>query len=130
MPAKNIYTDALTHPIFEYISEAATNLQIETYVIGGFVRDYFLKRDIPKDIDIVAVGSGIELAKAVAELLPRKPKVQVFKTYGTAMLGMKILKLNLLVHVRNHMQKIAGIRLLRMGVWKMIKTDEISPSML
>ncbi|WP_372793014.1 CCA tRNA nucleotidyltransferase [Lutibacter sp.] len=86
MPENNTYKDALTHPIFKYISKAATNLQLETYVIGGFVRDYFLKRGTPEDIDIVAVGSGIELAEAVAQLLPNKPKVQVFKTYGTAML--------------------------------------------
>jgi tRNA nucleotidyltransferase (CCA-adding enzyme) len=86
MLKKATYNDALTHPIFEYITKAATDLELETYVIGGFVRDYFLKRNIPKDIDIVAVGSGIVLAKKVAELLPTKPKVQVFKTYGTAML--------------------------------------------
>jgi tRNA nucleotidyltransferase (CCA-adding enzyme) len=82
----NIYKDALVHPIFEYISEAAAHLQVDTFVIGGFVRDYFLNRYTPKDIDIVAVGSGIELAQKVAQLLPKKPKVQVFKTYGTAML--------------------------------------------
>jgi len=86
MPKNKLYKDALTHPIFNYISQAATNLQVETYVIGGFVRDYFLERGTPKDIDIVAVGSGIDLALAVSELLPNKPKVQVFKTYGTAML--------------------------------------------
>ncbi len=55
-------------------------------MIGGFVRDYILQRGEHKDIDIVAVGSGIELAKKVSELLPHKPKVQIFKTYGTAML--------------------------------------------
>jgi len=86
MTSKNTYNDALTHPIFNYISQAAANLKVETYVIGGFVRDYFLKRGTPKDIDIVAVGSGIDLANEVAKLLPNKPKVQVFKTYGTAML--------------------------------------------
>jgi poly(A) polymerase len=86
MPKNKIYTDALTHPIFEYISKASNNLQLDTFVIGGFVRDYFLKRGTPKDIDIVAVGSGIDLATEVAKLLPTNPKVQVFKTYGTAML--------------------------------------------
>ena len=59
---------------------------MDSYVIGGFVRDLLLKRDFKKDIDIVAVGSGIELALKVSQLLPNKPKVQVFKTYGTAML--------------------------------------------
>ncbi len=86
MSKNKTYSSALAHPIFEYISKSAKQLQLETYVIGGFVRDFFLERDTPKDIDIVAIGSGIQLAKAVAELLPNKPKVQVFKTYGTAML--------------------------------------------
>jgi tRNA nucleotidyltransferase (CCA-adding enzyme) len=89
MTKKERYTDALNQPIFEYILNAAADLELETYVIGGFVRDYFLKRDNQQDIDIVAVGSGIELAQAVAKLLPNKPKVQVFKTYGTAMLRYK-----------------------------------------
>ena len=55
-------------------------------VIGGFVRDFILKRGTAKDIDVVAIGDGIKLAKQVAKNLPTKPKVQVFKTYGTAML--------------------------------------------
>lgn len=80
------YKDALTADIFTYINKATEALQLESYVIGGFVRDYILKRGTAKDIDVVAVGSGIELAEKVAELLPTKPKVQVFKTYGTAML--------------------------------------------
>jgi putative nucleotidyltransferase with HDIG domain len=80
------YTKALQNTIFQVISEASQELNIESYVIGGFVRDLILKRDFKKDIDIVAVGSGIELALKVSALLPKKPKVQVFKTYGTAML--------------------------------------------
>ncbi|MDF1518454.1 MAG: HD domain-containing protein [Lutibacter sp.] len=92
MKESNKYIDALDHKIFSYVSEAAEKLNIETYVIGGFVRDYFLKRNNKQDIDIVAVGSGIELARAVAQLLPNKPKVQVFKTYGTAMLRYKDLE--------------------------------------
>jgi len=86
MSANNNFKEGLTHPIFKYISEASTNLGLETFVIGGFVRDYFLKRGNLKDIDVVTIGSGIELALAVSKLLPKKPKVQVFKTYGTAML--------------------------------------------
>ena len=80
------YKTALNNKIFEVISKASHELNIESYVIGGFVRDYILGRDFKKDIDIVAVGSGIELALKVSQLLPNKPKVQVFKTYGTAML--------------------------------------------
>ncbi len=80
------YQNALSDPIFKTISQAAGALELESYVIGGFVRDYILKRGTAKDIDIVAVGSGIELAQKVSQLLPNHPKVQVFKTYGTAML--------------------------------------------
>ena len=80
------YKSALNNTIFEVISRASQELNIESYVIGGFVRDLLLKRGTKKDIDVVAVGSGIELALKVSELLPKKPKVQVFKTYGTAML--------------------------------------------
>ena len=80
------YKTSLNNKIFEVISQASQELNIESYVIGGFVRDLILERDFKKDIDIVAVGSGIELALKVSELLPNKPKVQVFKTYGTAML--------------------------------------------
>ena len=80
------YSNAISHPIFKTISLAADALGLETYVIGGFVRDHMLDRGDAKDIDIVAVGSGIELARKVAQLLPSKPQVQVFKTYGTAML--------------------------------------------
>ncbi len=86
MAIKNNYIESLNNKIFEVISKASKELNIESYVIGGFVRDLLLNRDFKKDIDIVAVGSGIELALKVSELLPNKPKVQVFKTYGTAML--------------------------------------------
>lgn len=80
------YNKALTNPIFKIIAQASHELNVDSYVIGGFVRDYILERESKKDIDIVAVGSGIELALKVSSLLPNKPKVQVFKTYGTAML--------------------------------------------
>lgn len=80
------YKQALQHPIFKIISQSAKELHLDAYVIGGFVRDFILQRGSAKDIDIVAIGSGIELAKQVAKNLPNNPKVQVFKTYGTAML--------------------------------------------
>ncbi|MEE1898941.1 HD domain-containing protein [Flavobacterium rakeshii] len=86
MENKTSYKEALDNRIFEIISQAAAQLNLESYVIGGYVRDFLLKRNFKKDIDIVAVGSGIELAKQVSALLPNKPKVQVFKNYGTAML--------------------------------------------
>lgn len=86
MSIKTSYKEALHNKIFEVISQASQELNVDSYVIGGFVRDLLLNRDSKKDIDIVAVGSGIELALKVSQLLPNKPKVQVFKTYGTAML--------------------------------------------
>jgi tRNA nucleotidyltransferase (CCA-adding enzyme) len=81
----NDYRAAISLPAFKYISDAAAEIGVDSYVIGGYVRDYILNREKSKDIDIVAVGSGIELAEQVAELLPGVPKVQIFKTYGTAM---------------------------------------------
>ena len=80
------YKEALTHRIFEDISLSTKELGLESYVIGGFVRDFILKRGKAKDVDVVAVGSGIELARQVSKTLSHKPKVQVFKNYGTAML--------------------------------------------
>ncbi|WP_299059386.1 HD domain-containing protein [uncultured Polaribacter sp.] len=87
------YTEAISSEIFNIISKASKELQVESYVIGGFVRDFFLKRGTAKDIDVVAIGSGIDLALKVSSLLPKKPKVQVFKTYGTAMLRFKDLEI-------------------------------------
>ncbi len=80
------YKEHLQSQIFSVIAEASQELGVESYVIGGFVRDLLLNRGSKKDIDIVAVGSGIDLAQRVSQLLPKKPKVQIFKTYGTAML--------------------------------------------
>jgi poly(A) polymerase len=77
---------ALKYKVFTLIAEAAEELDVKCYVIGGFVRDYLLDRGEAKDIDIVSIGSGIELAQQVSKNLSNQPKVQVFKTYGTAML--------------------------------------------
>ena len=86
MAIKTNYKESLSNRIFEVISKASKELNVDSYVIGGFVRDLLLGRQFKKDIDVVVVGSGIELALKVSKLLPNKPKVQVFKTYGTAML--------------------------------------------
>lgn len=83
------YKEALLNPIFKIITDASVENKVESYVIGGFVRDYILGRNSKKDIDIVAVGSGIELAEKVADKIINKPKVQIFKNYGTAMLRYK-----------------------------------------
>lgn len=80
------YKKHLEHNIFKIVAQASQALDVESYVIGGFVRDILLNRDHKKDIDIVAVGSGIDLALKVSEIIPHNPKVQIFKNYGTAML--------------------------------------------
>src|SRR5690606_13013760 len=87
------YKEALQLPIFKTLSKTADELHLEVYVIGGFVRDFLLQRGSPKDIDIVAVGSGIELAKNVSKQLSDTPKVSVFKNFGTAMLKHKDLEI-------------------------------------
>jgi poly(A) polymerase len=87
------FNKALKHPIFKTISKSADALNMDCYVIGGYVRDFILDRGTHKDIDVVAIGSGIHLAKAVAQNLPGKPKVKIFKTYGTAMVKYKDIEL-------------------------------------
>ena len=76
---------AFSDPMFTAIGEIAEQMQTRAFTIGGCVRDALLKRNQSKDIDIVCEGSGIELAKAVAEQLPNSGKVSVYKNYGTAM---------------------------------------------
>lgn len=80
---KEVIDKHLSSRTFRQVSEAADELGLEAYVIGGYVRDIFLRRP-SKDIDIVAVGSGIELAKAVARQMGRNAHLSVFKNFGTA----------------------------------------------
>lgn len=87
------YKEALKNSVFSTISEASNILDIDSYVIGGYVRDFILGRKAPKDIDIVAVGSGIGLSKQVASMLEGGPEVKVFKNFGTAMLRHKGIEL-------------------------------------
>lgn len=77
------------HPIFEVIAQCATDLGVDAYVIGGYVRDLILKRP-SKDIDVVSVGSGIALAESVAHKLG--VQVNVFKNFGTAQLKVEDLE--------------------------------------
>ncbi|MBK7181976.1 MAG: HD domain-containing protein [Bacteroidetes bacterium] len=73
----------LTHPIFEVVSACADEMNVKAFVIGGWVRDLLLNRPC-KDIDIVAIGSGIELAERVAAKLGNQYHVNIFKNFGTA----------------------------------------------
>ncbi|MDE6582200.1 MAG: tRNA nucleotidyltransferase, partial [Duncaniella sp.] len=69
--------------VFHIVGDAANELHRECYAVGGCVRDMVLRRP-SKDIDFVTVGSGIELAEAVAEKLGKGAHLSVFRTYGTA----------------------------------------------
>jgi putative nucleotidyltransferase with HDIG domain len=73
----------ITHSIFEHIRDIADTLNQPTYLIGGYVRDLVMKKP-SKDIDIVTVGNGLELASLVANQLGKKAKVSYFKNFGTA----------------------------------------------
>ncbi len=75
--------------LFKIISTTSALLKIESYIVGGFVRDNLIKLKPKKDIDIVAVGSGIELASEVQKKLKGSKPVKTFKTYGTAMIQWK-----------------------------------------
>jgi poly(A) polymerase len=80
-----LFAKELSHPIFSQVADAAEELNVSAYVVGGWVRDMLLGRE-SKDIDIVVVGSGIELAQSIANRLPLKQKLKIFKNFGTAML--------------------------------------------
>ena len=77
--------EAVTLPLFKNVCEVADQINQETYVVGGFVRDYLLGRGRKKDIDFVTVGNGILLAKELSKSLGNTSQVSVFKRFGTAM---------------------------------------------
>lgn len=77
--------EKLCFPVFELIGQAADEAALETYVVGGFVRDTIMKRPC-KDIDIVTIGSGIQLAEKLQEKIGKGSKISVFRNFGTAML--------------------------------------------
>ncbi|MFT5780196.1 MAG: poly(A) polymerase, partial [Crocinitomicaceae bacterium] len=76
------FSKHLTHPVFKVACQIVTENNLEAYVIGGYVRDLILDRP-SKDIDIVVVGNGMDLAKACAQKL-RVKKVSLFENFGTA----------------------------------------------
>ena len=83
------YTAAqLKHPIFKIMQQAADDLGVEAYAVGGFVRDLILERP-SKDIDFTCVGSGIQLAQEVASTYEEHVPLSVFKNFGTAMLKLQ-----------------------------------------
>ena len=87
------YSDAelaqiLDKDIFHQISAAADGLGLECYVVGGYVRDIFLERP-SNDIDVVVVGSGIEVANALKQQLGKRAHISVFRNFGTAQVKYK-----------------------------------------
>lgn len=79
---KTNYAEYLKHPVFKVAKQIVTEENLEAYVIGGFVRDLILERP-SKDIDIVVIGNGMDLAQKMADKL-RVKKVSIFKNFGTA----------------------------------------------
>jgi len=84
--------------IIEAVTKEADQLPMDTYLVGGYVRDLFLNRP-SEDIDVVCVGSGIRLAEAVVERLGKKASLSVFKNFGTAQ-----------VKYKNHVLEFVGAR--------------------
>ena len=78
----------LDKEMFHLIGDVADEMGVECYVVGGFVRDIFLERP-SNDIDVVVVGSGIEVAKALKNRLGKKAHLSVFKNFGTAQVKYK-----------------------------------------
>ncbi len=85
MKLQKDFSKVLATPLFEVLQQTVAESNTLGYVIGGFVRDHLLNRSHKIDIDIVALDSGIDLAIAVQNKLKGAKAVQVFKTYGTAM---------------------------------------------
>jgi len=73
--------------IFKIISDSTEELGLESFIVGGFVRDLILNRSVKKDIDIMCIGSGIDLAKTVQKKINSKANINIFKRYGTAMIN-------------------------------------------
>ncbi len=83
-----MYSKYLRYKAFKTISDVVTENNVQAWVVGGFVRDIFLKRE-SKDIDVVVLGSGIEIAEKIAKQIGKKGEAKYFKNFGTAMLRMR-----------------------------------------
>lgn len=95
---KNLILSHISAPIFDIIGKEADALNVQAFVIGGYVRDIFLNRN-SKDIDIMSVGKGIDLAEKVASQLNITDKLVVYKNFGTALL-----------HYKNYQIEFVGAR--------------------
>lgn len=128
------FTEELNkNPIFDTIGQAADAIGVDAYVIGGFVRDIFLARG-KKDIDIVCIGSGIELAEKVAQQLQiqqgmKHIHVNFFKNFGTAQIKTEDWEIEFVEQEKNLTALIPENPSSKMALWKTTKIDEISLSM-
>ncbi|MBK9359371.1 MAG: HD domain-containing protein [Bacteroidales bacterium] len=98
MPFRMNLKSNLKHPLFRKIAEAAAEINLPVYVVGGFVRDIFLGRS-STDIDFVVIGDGVEVARRFAKKLRGHHNVSIFKTFGTAM-----------VHYQDYQLEFVGAR--------------------
>ena len=77
----------LDHPIYKIVGEVADQMGVDAFAVGGVVRDYFLQRPCT-DIDIVCLGSGVDLAINVAHRINANKEVRVFKNFGTGWINL------------------------------------------
>ena len=112
--------ELLDKDIFHQIGEAADALGVPCYVVGGYVRDLFLERP-SNDIDVVVVGSGIQVADALRKKLGKKAHISVFRNFGTA-------QLSLWVHEKKVIATTRVSLSWKMAHWKTTKTDATLPS--
>ena len=116
--------ELLDKDIFHKISQAADSLGLECYVVGGYVRDLFLERP-SNDIDVVVVGSGIQVATALKGILGKKAHISVFKNFGTAQVKYKDTEVERKATLTTRASLSSKTEL-----WKMTKTVATSPSTL
>ena len=83
IPTQEEFAAHLQAPYFRQLTATIDALGLEGYIVGGYVRDYILKRP-SKDVDVVVVGSGIEAAEAYAKALGKGAHCSVFRNFGTA----------------------------------------------
>ena len=83
IPTQDQFADHLSSPHFQKLTQTVDALGLEAYIVGGYVRDFILKRP-SKDVDVVVVGSGIEVAQAFSKALGKGATCSVFRNFGTA----------------------------------------------
>ena len=120
------YASQLKHPVFKVLSQYATAHQLDVYVIGGWVRDLLMDRP-SKDIDILVLGDGPDLARATAEIL-RVKKVSIFKNFGPLTSNTRTSISNLLARAKNLTARSRASQVPPLAPFKTTKIVEISPS--